>query len=347
MPYSLREDDMAFWVVRAGKHGENENYAVEHSVVLIGWDDVGDLSSVKDRDTLQRLVESTYPDESSGTQRIWTGEIWAVKDRIQVNDWVAVPLKARSAIAVGRITGPYKFVQNAPEEGKHQRAVQWVRTDLPRSEVDQDLLYTLGSTLTVFQARRNDAEARLVALVHGKASKSVASPLAGEAAEPEDNGTVDLEEFAADQIVKFIGRKYQGHELARLVGAIMSAEGYQVQVSKPGADGGIDIIAGSGPMGFTQPRIAVQVKSGDTPCDVSVLRELQGVMPRFGAEHGLVVSWSGFKDSVLKEARQLFFEVRLWNAGDLVAALQKNYERLPGDVQAELPLKRIWLLVEP
>jgi restriction system protein len=135
--------------------------------------------------------------------------------------------------------------------------------------------------------------------------------------------------------------------LARLVGAILTAEGYQVQVAKPGADGGVDIIAGTGPMGFGQPRIAVQVKSGATPADVSVLRELQGVMPRFGADHGLIVSWSGFKDTVVREARQLFFEVRLWDSGDLVAALQKNFEHLSEELQAELPLKRIWLLVEP
>ena len=172
-------------------------------------------------------------------------------------------------------------------------------------------------------------------------------PSQGDVTEPEDDGSIDLEQFAADQIVNHIGRKFVGHELARLVAAILNVEGYQTQTSKPGADGGVDIIAGSGPIGFGQPRIAVQVKSGDAPADVSVLRELQGVMPRFGAEHGLIVSWSGFKDSVIKEARQLFFEVRLWDSGDLVAALLKNYEKLPEDIQADLPLKRIWLLVEP
>jgi restriction system protein len=126
----------------------------------------------------------------------------------------------------------------------------------------------------------------------------------------------------------------------------LHADGYQVEVSKPGADGGVDILAGTGPMGFGQPKLAVQVKSGSAPADVSVLRELQGVMPRFGAEHGLIVSWSGFKDSVIREAKQLFFEVRLWDSGDLVAALQENFERLPEELQAGLPLKRIWLLVE-
>lgn len=99
-------------------------------------------------------------------------------------------------------------------------------------------------------------------------------------------------------------------------------------------------------MGFGHPRIAIQVKSGDMPADVSVLRELQGVMPRFGAEHGLIVSWAGFRESVIREARQLFFEVRLWDAGDLVSALQNNYSKLSEELQAEIPLKRIWLLVE-
>jgi restriction system protein len=340
---------MAFWVVRAGKHGVNEDYTVENNVIAIGWEAVGDLSAISTKEAMLAHVQKVYEDASLGSQRIWAGELWAFKERILNNDWVAVPLTSRAAIAVGRVTGRYRYVPDAPMGAKHQRSVQFVRTDLPRSEVDQDILYTLGSTLTVFRARRNNAEERLIAMVQGVQSPKKAEKLSADsdAVDPEDDGEIDLEQFAADQITKFIGKNFLGHELARLVGAILMAEGYQVQVAKPGADGGVDIIAGSGPMGFGQPRIAVQVKSGATPADVSVLRELQGVMPRFGADHGLIVSWSGFKDSVIREARQLFFEVRLWDAGDLVAALQKNFENLSEEVQAELPLKRIWLLVEP
>jgi restriction system protein len=98
-------------------------------------------------------------------------------------------------------------------------------------------------------------------------------------------------------------------------------------------------------MGFETPKLAVQVKSSDAPADVSVVRELQGVMPRFGAERGLVVTWGGFKESVVREARQLYFTIRLWDAGDIVNALQKNYTRLPPELQAELPLKQLWALV--
>jgi restriction system protein len=339
---------MAFWVVRAGKHGVNEDYTVDSNAIVIGWEAVGDLTGIASKEAMLAHVQKSYPDAATGSQRVWAGELWAFKERIQLNEWVAVPLTSRAAIAVGRVVGSYRYVGEAPVGAKHQRDVKWVRTDLPRSEVDQDILYTLGATLTVFRARRNNAEERLIGMAQGHALKVIEKPvMESDALDPEDGGAIDLEQFAADQITKFIGQKFLGHELARLVGAILVADGYQVQVSKPGADGGVDIIAGTGPMGFGQPRLAVQVKSGATPSDVSVLRELQGVMPRFGAHHGLIVSWSGFKDSVVREARQLFFEVRLWDSGDLVAAIQKNYEKLPEEIQADLPLKRIWLLVDP
>ena len=54
------------------------------------------------------------------------------------------------------------------------------------------------------------------------------------------------------------------------------------------------------------------------------------------------MSW---KASVPKEAARLFFQIRLWDADDLVRMVQAHYEELPEDIQAELPLKRIWVLV--
>jgi len=333
---------MAFWVVRAGRHGELEDYAVTSRVVAVGWHELGDISAISDRAELQRLMSATFPTDPITTTRIWTGEVWALKSRIQHGDWVAIPLSNRAALAIGRIAGPYRYQADAPEDGRHQRPVEWVRTDLPRAAIDQDLLYSLGSALTVFQVRRNNAEERLTALAAGTARAAMRRQ---PDAEPSEDEAIDLGQFARDQITAHIGRKFRGHELARLVAGILVAEGYKTLVSPPGADGGVDIVAGKGPMGFDEPRLAVQVKSSDSPVDVTVIRELQGVMPRFGAEHGLVVAWGGFKDSVLREARQLQFSIRLWDAGDLVDALEAAYERLSPELRAELPLQRLWALV--
>ena len=59
----------------------------------------------------------------------------------------------------------------------------------------------------------------------------------------------------------------------------------------------------------------------------------------------LLVSWGGFAAPLLKEARHLHFEIRLWDAGEVVANLLRRYDQLSAGIQAELPLKHIWVRV--
>ena len=68
-------------------------------------------------------------------------------------------------------------------------------------------------------------------------------------------------------------------------------------------------------------------------------------MQTFKVEQGLLVCWGGFNRAVRQESRQGHFMVRLWERRDLVEAIYKEYERLPAEIQAELPLKRVWMLV--
>jgi restriction system protein len=68
-------------------------------------------------------------------------------------------------------------------------------------------------------------------------------------------------------------------------------------------------------------------------------------MQTYKAEQGLLVCWGGFNKIVLAEARQGHFSVRLWDSRDLVEAIYRTYEQLPAEMQANLPLKRVWMLV--
>src|SRR5215216_2400533 len=80
-----------------------------------------------------------------------------------------------------------------------------------------------------------------------------------------------------DQIRSFITRRFRATELERLIAALLEAQGYRAHRTAAGPDGGVDVIAGRGPMGFDPPRLCVQVRSGEKPVDVRVIRELQGV----------------------------------------------------------------------
>jgi restriction system protein len=225
---------------------------------------------------------------------------------------------------------------------------------VPRSAFDPDLLYSFGALRTICSVKRNDAEKRVRAL--GRAGwkampatgpqPGTAVP-AGDGQTDEEGDAVDLAQLARDSIARVIQRQFQGHGMARLVAATLEAEGYTTHVSPPGPDKGVDILAAPGPLGFGRPRICVQVKSGDPPVDRPTLDQLIGVMQNVGADQGLLVSWSGFKSSVDREVASQFFRVRLWDADALIEALLAQYDKLPEDMRAELPLKRIWALATP
>lgn len=44
---------MTLWMVRAGRHGEQESVALEKNVVTIGWKEMPSLASIKSKDELK------------------------------------------------------------------------------------------------------------------------------------------------------------------------------------------------------------------------------------------------------------------------------------------------------
>lgn len=350
---------MTLWLVRSGKYGERETLALDSGLAVIGWDTMPDLSTLKPRDELGAVLEVTFPDEKGKTLSNWESQLWPFAQMMAKGDLVVMPLKTRSAVAIGRVAGPYTYRTDLGE-AHHTRPVEWL-TEAPRSAFAQDLLYSFGSFMTVCRIHRNDAEARVTSVLNGKGDPALASARPTAAiGSAKNNGptkdavatadetaeTVDLVQVADDAIRLRIGTAFKGHKLSTLIGAILETQGYRVVVSPAGADGGVDIIAGKGPLGFDPPRLVVQVKSQDAPVDVGVLRELQGVMRQFSAQQGLLVAWGGVTRVLAREAQRLFFEIRIWDDGEVVRALQQSYEHLPEDVQADLPLKRIWVLAE-
>ncbi|MCJ7588581.1 MAG: restriction endonuclease [Candidatus Aminicenantes bacterium] len=334
---------MALWLVRAGKHGEYEDKCLELGISAIGWNDLPDLASIKARDELKDLFEKIYPDKKKMALINEASQVWALINRIQKDDLIILPLKRRAAIAIGRVSGSYRFREDLDPGMRHTRPVEWLKKDLPRTLFSQDLLYSFGAFMTVCQIRRNRAEERVQAILAGK--KDIPEKPESIVSGQEESEEIDIETLTSDQILDFLRRKFKGHDFARLIEAILKAQGYITKRADPGPDGGVDILASAGPMGFDKPYLCVQVKSSETPADVTVLRSLQGVMKGYGADQGLLVSWGGYTIKALEEAKRSFFTIRLWDSNDVIDALFKHYENFDDELKAELPLKRIWCLV--
>ena len=337
------------YLARAGRSGEDEELALENNLAIIGFREVPSLEGAKDYYAVFKLLEDNLPGKKPRAIGNFAGQLWAFALTMQEDDIVVLPRKLTSQIALGRVRGPYRYM-HVDSEPRHTRPVEWLQTDLPRATFGQDLLNSFGAFLTVCNISRNDAARRVEAVLEGKPDpgplilpdKPMETP---PPTEDQTEGDFDLAQQAHDQIVAKIQERFTGHELTRLVDAVLQADGWVTSRSAPGPDGGVDILAGRGPLGLDAPRLCVQVKSQNSPADVTVYRTLQGTMQTFKAEQGLLVCWGGFNQPVSRESRQSHFVVRLWDSGDLVEAIYRNYEQLPAEIQAELPLKRVWMLV--
>jgi len=182
----------------------------------------------------------------------------------------------------------------------------------------------------------------------------VKSPLTQIGKQPSDSAsisdvtevdTVDLEEFARTRIQTLIQQDFGGHDLARLVEAVLTIEAFVCERKPPGADGGVDILAGRGPLGLDSPRLVVQVKSEASPVGDPVVQTLQGAMTRFQADQALLVAWGGVNRQAEKFLETTKFTIRVWDANDLIESLLRCYERFPESLRSELPLKQIWVPV--
>jgi len=335
------EDTPRVWLVRAGIHGQDEEKALSQGLALIGYEDIGNLDSFHSPEEIAAEYQRQFPSNPIKRNQNFSRQLWAFKEGMRKDDIVVLPLKThRGQVALGRVIGPYKYLEVGADK-RHTREVKWIRPDVPRSTFKQDLLYSLGAFMTVCRITRNDAEKRILAVLNGHPE-----PGEKEKGEPEPPANIeDIGQAAHDEIVDYVRRKFQAHDMARLVEEILKAEGFITYRSAPGPDGGADILAGKGPFGLEQPTLCVQVKATTDPADVNIFRSLQGTMNTFGASEGLLVCWGGYKQAVRKEARQHIFKIRLWDQSDLVEAIYKTYDRLNAEIQAELPLKRVWALV--
>jgi restriction system protein len=342
---------MELWLSRAGSQGEFEQKFLEEGRIYLTWDSLNaDLSKIGSRSSLIELLEKAYPNEKPKRLLNHSSQIWQFSSVMQEEDWVVLPSKKQPVVYIGRITGKYIYDANAANPFNHWRSVEWFGQEIPRSNFGQDLLYSFGAFMTVCRIRRNNALARIQAMAkNGWQIESTKAIIRHQMTTPnnideelEEDYESNLAELAKQQVVNLIESRFKGHELTRLVTAILQAQGYTTWQSPEGADGGVDILASNGEMGFGDQTICVEVKSGTGTTDRPTVDKLLGAMSKFNANQGLFVAWGGFKQNVQRDLATSFFRLRLWSQDDLLEELFSVYDKLDDEIKVQLPLKRVW-----
>jgi restriction system protein len=156
---------VTLWVVKGGRGGIREGRFLARSVIGIGWGEVGNLSQYPHRDAVRAAYRGSHPDRTEGHVTTQTAQLWGFGHRMQIGDPVVVPFLGQPWIAIGQITGPYRWAPDDDPDMPHVRDVTWYVTDLPRVAFDADLLHSFGGSVTVCSVTRNRAEQRVRAMI--------------------------------------------------------------------------------------------------------------------------------------------------------------------------------------
>ncbi len=337
----MAEREPQAWTIKGGKIGEYEAESLERGIALLGFTDIPDLSAATSRESVRSIVRTARPQESDRHHNNVIYQLFAFRMLMSKNDIIAMPLKSiPDFVAVGRVLGDYQRIEVAGED-RHARPVEWRNLHIERANIRSDLLSSLDVRMTVSRPRAENSTQRLTHIYEYGIDPQIAADL------EQLEGAVSyvVAQDPEDAILNHIRTQFPGRELERLVAAVLTADGYTTLQADAGPDGGVDVLAGYGRLGFDHPRLCVQVKAWSDRAGAEVIRSTAGTLNRFGADHGLIVSWSGFTKEAKKEARASFFTMRLWDARDLLNAIYRNYDRLPDEIRAQIPLQQVWTLL--
>lgn len=348
---------MKAWVVRAGRGPENEDYYRTSGRAGIGWPEIGDLAECTSKEAIREVVDGAYPADPLGRLANFTGQLWALRHSISPGDLIIMPLRSKPGyLLFGTCSAGYGYdAAQIDKNRRHHIKVNWQAEPISRSALKDDLLNTVNGAMTVFSASRNEAAKRLacvakdgkdpgfagVAALHSDAHAPSTDDNDAIVTDPDSKPSLDS---IRDSIRTHIVENFSGHKFTHLIADVLRSMGFTCDVSAEGADGGVDILAGRGPLGLDDPTIVVEAKSESTKVGVSVVRGLHSAVTKNGAKQGLLVAWGGINKEAEKEFSQQRTTIRVWDADALIERIFEVYTTLPEGTRLSLPLRQVWVL---
>ena len=104
------------WMVRAGEGGWRMDAFRAQSVVTIGWQEMGDMSSLRTREDFIRQVGRVYADNSKAQISTSAGMAFRFVREMKIGDGVVTYDPAERTYWVGTIRSDYNYaIDRSPE----------------------------------------------------------------------------------------------------------------------------------------------------------------------------------------------------------------------------------------
>lgn len=138
---------MKFWLLKSAGTLEDEERILEDSVVTIGWAELPDLSG-RNKEQVKKLILEKYPGMREELSETWAEEICSFVTKIEKGDLVAVPLKTRNEVLIGKISEKYEY-RWLTNFISHIRKVVWLKT-ISKEELEEEYDVDLSSPETLY-----------------------------------------------------------------------------------------------------------------------------------------------------------------------------------------------------
>ena len=159
-----------YWKVSPGENAEMWAECRDGNFIAVGWDKLGDLTSVDHAEFKQRS------EAVSGSDQVWKFRNIAVGDRIVANDGTT------RVLGIGTVTGPYYFA--AGQKRCHRLPVHW-------DDTHERTVSMKGWIRTLIRLSQDTFKQIQGATVAGTANESI--QVGGDNAGP--NGAIDFEDI--------------------------------------------------------------------------------------------------------------------------------------------------------
>lgn len=328
---------MNIWMIRAGEGGRlAEEFAKGY--VAVGWNELGDMTTIKDREEMRKHHLASYPTMKKGAIPNDFSMFFKFRSVVAVGDNVVTYDVSKREYLVGTIAGDYEYKQNLVGDYPHVRKVDW-KGRVSRDSIPTSSKNILGSTLTLFSVPQEVWDDLQRAL---NGERLLPEEIKKEEEEESTLETIRRDtierahEFIKDRILKL-----DPDEMEELVAALLRGMGYKARVTPKGPDRGVDVFASPDGLGLEEPRIKTEVKHRpNTSMGSQEIRSFLGGL-RAG-DRGIYVSTGGYTKEAKYEADRATVPVTLLTLDDLASLVVTYYESFDLNGRALIPLVRVY-----
>lgn len=318
---------MNMWGIHAGSTALADSLFMDRGVIAVGWPDVGDLAVLgSDRESFRRRVRETHKGRTDQQVASIVGVLYRFVHDLKDGDLIVYPRRIDRTVRLGRVVGPYSHRPDWDAHYCNVRPCEWIN-ERPRTAFWQTALQEIGSAITLFRIREH-AE-HFQAVFRGDRSDG-----------PVEQPLPDLQVSVEDFIIRRLEHELKGAPLERFVKDLLEAMGYRCRLTKVSGDGGIDVEASRGPLGFEPPIVRAQVKSSTDNVSDALVKQLFGSVNQ--GEYALFVTLGGYTRNAIEFAKSKP-NLSLVGGKEFVALILEHYESLGPSSKAVLPLKRSYV----